>query len=95
MGGRIASLIADEAGVAGLICLGYPFHPVGDPTASQRVAFEDFPTVFTCLFGDEAAKRVGYPPLGLSYRAGCALALADARELRLSDPYLILISELA
>jgi len=31
MGGRIASLIADEAGVAGLICLGYPFHPVGKP----------------------------------------------------------------
>jgi len=29
MGGRIASLIADEAGVAGLICLGYPFHPTG------------------------------------------------------------------
>jgi predicted alpha/beta-hydrolase family hydrolase len=31
MGGRIASMIADEAGVAGLICLGYPFHPVGKP----------------------------------------------------------------
>ena len=31
MGGRIASLIADEAGVRGLICLGYPFHPVGKP----------------------------------------------------------------
>jgi predicted alpha/beta-hydrolase family hydrolase len=29
MGGRIASLIADEAGVDGLICLGYPFHPSG------------------------------------------------------------------
>jgi len=29
MGGRIASLIADEAAVAGLVCLGYPFHPVG------------------------------------------------------------------
>jgi predicted alpha/beta-hydrolase family hydrolase len=29
MGGRIASLVADEAGVAGLVCLGYPFHPVG------------------------------------------------------------------
>src|SRR4051812_32124678 len=26
MGGRIASLVADEAKVAGLICLGYPFH---------------------------------------------------------------------
>jgi len=31
MGGRMASLIADEAGVAGLVCLGYPFHPVGQP----------------------------------------------------------------
>jgi uncharacterized protein len=31
MGGRIASLVADQAGVAGLICLGYPFHPVGKP----------------------------------------------------------------
>ena len=29
--GRIASLIADEARVAGLICLGYPFHPTGKP----------------------------------------------------------------
>jgi len=31
LGGRIASLIAAEAGVAGLVCLGYPFHPVGQP----------------------------------------------------------------
>ncbi|HXV76974.1 MAG TPA: alpha/beta family hydrolase [Candidatus Polarisedimenticolaceae bacterium] len=31
MGGRIASLVADEAGVAGLVCLGYPFHPAGRP----------------------------------------------------------------
>lgn len=31
MGGRIASLIADEAKVAGLVCLGYPFHPTGKP----------------------------------------------------------------
>jgi predicted alpha/beta-hydrolase family hydrolase len=31
MGGRIASLIADETEVAGLVCLGYPFHPSGKP----------------------------------------------------------------
>ncbi len=37
MGGRIASLIADEAGVQGLICLGYPFHPPGRP---QRLRVE-------------------------------------------------------
>jgi predicted alpha/beta-hydrolase family hydrolase len=35
MGGRVASLVADElhaAGrIAGLLCLGYPFHPPGRP----------------------------------------------------------------
>jgi predicted alpha/beta-hydrolase family hydrolase len=31
MGGRIASLIADEAEARGLVCLGYPFHPPGRP----------------------------------------------------------------
>ncbi len=35
MGGRVASLVADEflaAGrIAGLVCLGYPFHPPGKP----------------------------------------------------------------
>jgi predicted alpha/beta-hydrolase family hydrolase len=35
MGGRVASMIADEvqaAGkIAGLVCLGYPFHPMGKP----------------------------------------------------------------
>ena len=31
LGGRIASMVADEAGVLGLVCLGYPFHPPGRP----------------------------------------------------------------
>ncbi len=31
LGGRIASLVADEARVRGLVCLGYPFHPPGQP----------------------------------------------------------------
>ena len=31
MGGRIASLIANESEAAGLVCLGYPFHPSGKP----------------------------------------------------------------
>ena len=37
MGGRIASMVADRAGVRGLVCLGYPFHPAGRPD-SLRVA---------------------------------------------------------
>ncbi len=36
MGGRIASMIADESGALGLVCLGYPFHPPGRPER-QRV----------------------------------------------------------
>lgn len=31
MGGRIASMVADELGARGLVCLGYPFHPPGRP----------------------------------------------------------------
>jgi len=31
MGGRVASHLADELGAAGLVCLGYPFHPPGKP----------------------------------------------------------------
>ena len=39
-----------------------------------------FPTAFACLYGDEAARSVGYPALGLSARAGYAVALEDARQ---------------
>ncbi|AZE95873.1 Hydrolase, alpha/beta fold family [Pseudomonas orientalis] len=31
MGGRMASLLADELGAVGLVCLGYPFYAVGKP----------------------------------------------------------------
>ena len=37
MGGRIATMIANEADVAGVVCLGYPFHPSGKP---ERVRTE-------------------------------------------------------
>jgi len=31
LGGRIASMVADDCGARGLVCLGYPFHPPGRP----------------------------------------------------------------
>ena len=31
LGGRVASLVAEQALVRGLVCLGYPFHPPGKP----------------------------------------------------------------
>jgi predicted alpha/beta-hydrolase family hydrolase len=44
MGGRIASMVADELGVAGLICLGYPFHPPGRPETLRTVHLKDLKT---------------------------------------------------
>jgi predicted alpha/beta-hydrolase family hydrolase len=44
MGGRMASLVADEAAVAGLVCLGYPFHPTGEP---ERLRVEHLRTLKT------------------------------------------------
>lgn len=35
MGGRYASMVADEAGARGLVCLGYPFHPLGKPERTR------------------------------------------------------------
>lgn len=44
MGGRMASLIADEVGAVGLVCLGYPFHPPGKP---ERLRTEHLATMKT------------------------------------------------
>ena len=43
----------------------------------------DRATVMACLFGDAAANALGYPPQGLTDRAGLALALHDARAFSL------------
>ena len=40
MGGRVASLVADDAGVAGLVCLGYPFHPRAQPEKLRTAHLE-------------------------------------------------------
>ena len=64
MGGRIASMVADEAGVAGLVCLGYPFHPPGNPTRTRTKHLENLRTPALIIQGtrdtfgrpDEVAK---------------------------------------
>ena len=40
MGGRIASMIADDVGAAGCLCLGYPFHPPGKPERLRTAHLE-------------------------------------------------------
>jgi predicted alpha/beta-hydrolase family hydrolase len=44
MGGRMASLVADGAGVRGLVCLGYPFHPPGQPGRLRTAHLKDLRT---------------------------------------------------
>jgi len=44
MGGRMASLIADEAGVRGLVCIGYPFHPPGQLERLRTAHLKDLKT---------------------------------------------------
>jgi predicted alpha/beta-hydrolase family hydrolase len=44
LGGRIASMIADEAGTRGLVCLGYPFHPPGQPERLRTAHLKDLKT---------------------------------------------------
>jgi hypothetical protein len=41
---------------------------------------EHYPTNFAALYGDEAARGVGYEPLGLAPNAGFALALVEAAD---------------
>ncbi|MBC8163516.1 MAG: hypothetical protein H7Z42_20095 [Roseiflexaceae bacterium] len=40
----------------------------------------DYGTIVAGLFGDQAARSVGYPPLGLSANAGFAVAYSDASD---------------
>lgn len=44
MGGRVASMIADEHHAAGLLCLGYPFHPVDRPSQLRTGHLADLKT---------------------------------------------------
>lgn len=48
MGGRVASMIADElhaeGRIAGLLCLGHPFHPIGKPDQLRTAHLADMRT---------------------------------------------------
>jgi predicted alpha/beta-hydrolase family hydrolase len=44
MGGRMASMIADEVGARALVCFGYPFHPPGNPEKTRTAHLENLRT---------------------------------------------------
>lgn len=54
MGGRVASLVADRLYpdvVSGLVCLGYPFHPVGRPAQLRTAHLADLKCTTLILQG--------------------------------------------
>lgn len=55
MGGRIASMVADEVAARGLVCLGYPFHPPGAPTKLRTAHLEKLETPTLILQGTRDA----------------------------------------
>ena len=52
LGGRMASLVADETGVRGLLCLGYPFHPPGKPERLRTAHLADLRTPSLVVQGE-------------------------------------------
>ncbi|MYF85096.1 MAG: alpha/beta hydrolase [Rhodospirillaceae bacterium] len=64
LGGRMASMIADEAGVRGLVCLGYPFHPPGRPDRLRTAHLETLATPALILQGER-------DPLGRAEEVPC------------------------
>ena len=55
LGGRMASMIADEAGVLGLLCLGYPFHPPKAPERTRIAHLRELRTPALILQGTRDA----------------------------------------
>ncbi|HTY18698.1 MAG TPA: alpha/beta family hydrolase [Myxococcota bacterium] len=55
MGGRMASLVADEVGARGLVCLGYPFHPPGKPDRLRTAHLESLRTPTLIVQGERDA----------------------------------------
>ncbi|MGH7860455.1 MAG: alpha/beta family hydrolase [Candidatus Binatia bacterium] len=51
LGGRIATLVADEVSARGVVCLGYPFHPPGKPDRLRTRHLADLRTPALVLQG--------------------------------------------
>lgn len=55
MGGRMASLLADELGADGLVCLGYPFYAAGKPEKPRVAHLSDLKTPALIIQGERDA----------------------------------------
>lgn len=72
MGGRMATLVADELNCSGLVCLGFPAHPPGKPEALRTAALESItiPTLSVQGERDRLGSRAELERVDLSLRKG-------------------------
>ncbi len=70
MGGRMASMVCDAAGVRGVVCMGYPFHPPGRPEKlrTEHLATLKTPTLICQGERDPFGTRDEVPGYTLSKR---------------------------
>jgi len=73
LGGRIASMVADEAKVLGIVCLGYPFHPPGQPEKTRTKHLENLRTPALILQG--ARDSFGLPEDVAGYKLSPAIRI--------------------
>lgn len=73
MGGRVASMLADELGASGLICFGYPFHPPGKPEKTRVGHLADLVTPALLVQGTRDA--LGKPAEVAGYVLSSAIEL--------------------
>ncbi|NER78056.1 MAG: hypothetical protein F6K42_00460 [Leptolyngbya sp. SIO1D8] len=85
-GKTLHDLIAQEADVMGKAGVTTPQLGTDDLEYTHAVLTNyqnstDMPTLIAALYGDRAARQLGYPPLGLSPDAGLSLATAQANKI--------------
>ena len=71
LGGRMASLLADEVEARGLVCLGYPFHPPKQPERLRTAHLEAIRTPTLIVQGTRDA--YGTPEDVAGYRLSAAI----------------------
>jgi predicted alpha/beta-hydrolase family hydrolase len=72
LGGRMATMIADEVGARGVLCFGYPFHPPGQPAKLRTAHLETLRTPLLIVQGSRdpfgSEEEVGTYALSASIR---------------------------
>lgn len=80
----LRDMLAQEGFAMAMACCIEPALDADDLAYTREVIrpyldTKDYSTIIACLFGDGAARSLGYAPVGLSARAGFALALNDGQ----------------